>query len=224
MTTQKLFKRRVRERMSKTGESYTTARQHLATKREPPGPTWDLASAAELASDERLTAATGSGWEAWIDVLERWGTRDRTRGETAAHLVNEYGVPGWWAQTIISGYERATGIRRKHQQRDGFTIYASRTIGVAVEDLFEAFVDDRTRERWLRDGTLTMRSSQPAKTARFDWGGDPSRVLVTFEPKGEAKSTAYVAHERIPDADAAEAAKAAWKQRLSALKSMLEGG
>ena len=30
MTTQKLFKRRVRARMSKTGESYTAARRHVA--------------------------------------------------------------------------------------------------------------------------------------------------------------------------------------------------
>ena len=34
MTTQKLFKRRVRERMSKTGESYTAARLHVVPTRD----------------------------------------------------------------------------------------------------------------------------------------------------------------------------------------------
>jgi uncharacterized protein YndB with AHSA1/START domain len=224
MTTQKLFKRRVRERMSKTGESYTTARQHLATKREPPGPTWDLASAVDLVSDAKLAAATGGGWQHWLDLLDRWGARERKHGETVEHLISQHGVPGWWAQSITVGFERASGMRRKHQQRGGFTVYASRTIGVGIEDLYGAFVDDDQRAEWLADGSMSHRSSQPAKTARFDWEGGPTRVLVTFESKGQAKSTAYVVHERLPDADAAEAAKAAWKQRLSALKSMLEGG
>ena len=34
MTTQKLFKRRVRERMSKTGESYAAARGHVVPGRD----------------------------------------------------------------------------------------------------------------------------------------------------------------------------------------------
>ena len=64
MTTQKLFKRRVRARMEKTGESYTTARQQLATRRERLAqPPIDLSPALELASDEKLTAATGAAFD-----------------------------------------------------------------------------------------------------------------------------------------------------------------
>jgi hypothetical protein len=223
MTTQKLFKRRVRERMAKTGERYTTARRQVAAKRhrlQEARP--NLAAAAELASDERLTEVTGQGWQAWISVLDRWGARDRKHGDTVDYLMAERAVPGWWAQTITNGYERARGLRVKHQQPDGFTIYASRTIGVAIGDLFEAFTDGPTRRRWLMDGSMSLRSSQPGKVARFAWGDGPTRVMVTFEAKGPAKSTAYVSHERLPDADAAETAKASWKERLSTLKSFLE--
>jgi hypothetical protein len=222
MTTQKLFKRRVRERMTKTGESYTAARHHLAAKAAPRTPDWDLASAAELASDERLTEATGRGWEAWIGLLQRWGARDRKHGEIVEHLIAEHGVPGWWAQSITIGFERASGMRRKHQQAGGFTVYASKTVAVPVEALFEAFVDDERRGQWLADGSMAIRSSQPEKTARFDWDDGSTRFLVTFESKGAAKSTAYVAHERLPDPGAAEAAKVAWRQRLTTLKTFLE--
>ena len=38
MTTQKTFKRRIRERMAKTGESYTSAREQLLPAPEPPTP------------------------------------------------------------------------------------------------------------------------------------------------------------------------------------------
>jgi hypothetical protein len=208
MTTQKLFKRRVRARMAKTGESYTTARRHVAVKQdslqaEPP----NLAAAEEMASDARLTEVTGRSWSTWITILDRWGARERTHTETARYLVADHGVRGWWSQTITNGYERARGIRVKHQQRTGFTISVSRTIGAPIGVLFDAFIDEPVRSRWLTDGAMSIRSSHPTKVARFEWDGGPTRVMVTFEGKGRAKATAVVTHERLTDADAAAAAK-----------------
>ena len=223
MTTQKLFKRRVRERMSKTGESYAAARLHVAPARDRVETIRKgLASARELASDEKLTEATGYDWDAWLSVLDRWGARDRKHREIAEYLIAEHAVPSWWVQAITTGYERARGLRLKHQQPNGFTVYASKTVGVPIEALFEAFVADDRRREWLADGSMSLRTSQPDKVARFDWGDGPTRILITFEEKGPSKATAYVSHERLPDAGAAEAAKAAWKQRLAALKSTLE--
>ncbi len=223
MTTQKLFKRRVRERMAKTGESYTAARTHVVPKRDNvEAARKRLASAAELASDAKLTEMTGRNWEGWLSLLDEWGARDRKHGETAAFLMTEQGVSGWYAQAITNGYERARGIRVKHQQADGFTIYASKTVGVPVGVLFDAFVDDGMRRQWLGDGSMAPRSSQRGRLARFEWGDGSTRVTVTFEDKGPAKSTAAVAHERLVDQDEAEAVKAAWRGRLTALKSFLE--
>lgn len=143
MTTQKLFKRRVRERMSKTGESYTAARRHVAPERERlETDRTRLASAKELAADEKLTEATGQDWEAWLSLLDRWGAGDRKHGETADFLITQHGVPGWWAQTITVGYERARGLRLKHQQPNGFTIYASKTFPVPIDVLYDALVDE----------------------------------------------------------------------------------
>jgi hypothetical protein len=223
MTTQKLFKRRVRERMSKTGERYTTARRHVAVKRDGRQvPALDLALALELASDQKVTEATGQGWEAWISILDRWGARNRNHRETVAYLIGEHAVPGWYAQTVTNGYERVRGMRRKHQQPHGYTVYASKTFAVPIDVLFEAFVDEPKRARWLTDGPMALRTAQPGGVARFDWRDGATRLLITFEAKGPAKSTAYVAHERLPDPDEAETAKAAWKVRLAALKSFLE--
>jgi hypothetical protein len=223
MTTQKLFKRRVRARMSKTGESYTTARRQVAPARDRLETNRTrMASAKELASDERLAEATGKDWQGWLSILDRWGARDHRHGEIAEYLRAEHGVPDWWTQTITNGYERARGLRAKHQQANGFTIYASKTFGVPLVALFDAFVDVPTRARWLADGQMSLRSSQLGRVARFDWGDRSTRILVTFEAKGPAKATAHVSHERLPDADAAEAAKAAWKDRLASLKSVLE--
>ena len=244
MTTQKLFKRRVRERMAKTGERYTAARRHLATTRDdrsgldagaasrsgpdagttpaPAAPPVDLSGALEVASDEKMIAATGEGWLHWIAVLDAWGTAGRPRGEITAWLSSEHGVPPWYRQAVVTGYERVRGIRAKHQQPDGYTVYGSKTVGVPLEILFDAFIDARLRARWLTDGSMRSRSANPGKVARFAWDGGDSRVEVTFEAKGEGRATAHVAHSRLPDPKAAEAEKAAWKARLASLKSTLE--
>jgi hypothetical protein len=223
MTTQKLFKRRVRERMSKTGERYAAARLQVGRQRDrfevdPP----DVASALELASDAKLHEATGRYWLEWISILDAWGATSHKHGEIVEFLSREHSVPPWWRQAVTNGYERARGMRKKHQQADGFTVYASKTVGVPLDVLFDAFVDDGARAGWLVDGAMSVRGSQPGKVARFDWTGDESRVMVTFEGKGPRRATAHVAHERLPDADAGEDAKVAWRGGRAALKSSLE--
>jgi hypothetical protein len=223
MTKARTFKRRVRERMSKTGESYAAARSQVAHKRDRVhAATGRLASTADRPSDEKVEEVTGKRWEAWFSILDRWGARERKHGEMVSFLMGEHDVPGWWAQSITMWYERARGMRLKHQQPDGFTIYASKTIGVPADVLFDAFVNSRSRRRWLTDGTMSLRTAQPGRTARFNWGDGSTRVSVSFDEKGPAKATVAVAHERLSDPDEAELAKSAWRERLTALKSLLE--
>ncbi|MGZ8604530.1 MAG: DUF4287 domain-containing protein [Actinomycetota bacterium] len=223
MTKQRSLKRRVRERMSKTGESYTAARGHVSQKRERvQAARARLAATAERPADDKIEEATGRTWESWFSILDRWGAREKKHGETVAFLMDERGVPSWWAQSITVWYQRARGMRLKHQQADGFTVYVSKTIAVPVDVLFDSFIDPRRRRKWLTDGTMSLRTSQPDRTARFSWGDGSTRVSASFDDKGPSKSTVAVAHERLPDADEAETAKLSWRMRLSDLKSSLE--
>jgi uncharacterized protein YndB with AHSA1/START domain len=223
MTKERSFKRRVRERMSKTGESYASARTQVSQKRDRvQAARTRLGATADRPSAEKVTEVTGRPWDAWFAILDRSGGRERPHGDNVRVLMEQHDVPGWWAQTITVWYERSRGMRLKHQQADGFTIYASKTIAVPVGTLFDAFVDPRSRRKWLTDGTMSLRTSQPDHTARFDWGDRSTRVIVSFEAKGQAKTTVAVAHERLPDPDEAETAKAAWRRRLSELKALLE--
>ncbi|HEU4542730.1 MAG TPA: hypothetical protein VFR23_16495 [Jiangellaceae bacterium] len=224
MTKGKLLKRRVRERMSKTGERYATARSQVLRKRDRvQSARARLAESADRPSDVKVAEVTGKQWEAWFSVLDQWGARERKHGETVTYLMEHYAVPGWWVQAITMWYQRSRGMRLKHQQADGFTIYASKTIAVPVEVLFDAFVNPLSRQRWLADGTLSLRTSQPHRTARFDWEDGSTRVSVSFEDKGPAKTTVAVAHERLSDPDEAELAKASWRRRLTDLKAIYEG-
>ena len=207
MTTQQSFKRRVRDRMAKTGESYTAARAQLLPDPEP--------GYEPQYSDEAVRRATGRGYREWFADLDEWGAAEREHGEIARRLSDEFGIPGWWCQNVTVEYERARGLRPLRGDRDGtHNVSASKTVAVPAERLFDAFAG-----RWPE---LTERTAQPPRTARYDWEDGATRVHVTFTAKGDAKSTVAVSHERIADEETADLLKAMWRERLAELKAALE--
>jgi hypothetical protein len=222
MTKQRTFKRRVRERMAKTGESYTAARRMLIAEGERPDGV--AATFEPPVADERVLEATGRGWQGWLELLDRWGAAGRSHTEIARWLREERGVDGWYAQSITVGYERARGLRAPGQRPDGFAVGASRTVAVPVERLFEAFTDEALRERWLPGADLRVRTATAPRTARYDWEDGSTRVIVGFDAAGDAKSRVALSHERLPDADTAEEMKSWWRERLTELKAGLENG
>ena len=202
MTTQKSFKRLVRARMEKTGESYTAARAMLLAGDEPDS--W-LAT-----SDERIRERTGRGWEEWFDRIDTWG--ELTHREIARRIAAELGIDplAWNAQAITMSYERTRGGRLAGQREDGFAVTATKTLPVPVEQLFDAF---------LAQTDLRERTSTRPKSARFDFSGGESRVNAVFVAKGEASSTVSVEHRRLAGPDEAERMKAFWRERLTQLAS-----
>ncbi|MCW3842050.1 hypothetical protein ONA70_18275 [Micromonospora yasonensis] len=227
MTSHKSFKSRVRTRMARTGESYTTARRQLLARSGAANPAPEPSSPARTQMD-RVSAAllrerTGHDWDEWFGRLDAWGAVDRTHTQTARWLVTAHEVPGWWAQTITVGYEQARGLRVPGQRRGGgFEATGSRTVAVPVAVLFEAFADEAVRRRWLPDVAVRVRTATAAKSFRADWAGGPSRIAVGFTPVSETKARVAVLHEKLTDAAAADRLKAYWRDRLAALKQLLE--
>lgn len=220
MTSQKTFKRRVRERMAKTGESYTAARRHLIDRGvmpDPGAPTYE-----PVVSDDKMLEVTGKRHDEWFAILDVWGGTNHTHTEIARHVIEDLGVPGWWGQSITVSYERARGLRAVGQMTDGWTINASKRVNVAVGDLFDAVVEERIRKEWLPDADLGLRTATKPKSARFNWEDGSTRCNVSFEAKSSSKATVYVSHERLPDADTAEAMKDYWRAALVDLKALLE--
>jgi hypothetical protein len=219
MTRQSTFKRKVRARMEKTGESYTAARRQLIGAGETP----DSAPAYEpRLSDDTVRAATGRSWDEWFAILDEWGARDRPHKEIAAWLRSRGDISGWWSQSVTVTYEQARGIRAPGQMADGFAITASKTISAPLEIVMHAFDDPAERERWLPGAELHRRKTTAARSARYDWEDGATRVGVWFEAKGDDRSVVSVSHERLPDADAADAMKTYWRERLQVLKAHLE--
>ena len=222
MTSQSSFKRLVRARMEKTGESYTAARASLLTPEEPQA----TAEPVLATSDDAIRERTGRGWEEWFDALDAWGAAERPHREIARWVAAELAIDplAWAAQAVTVSYERARGGRAVGERADGFAVTAAKTVAVPVERLYEAFVDASQRARWLPDDELRERTATASRSARFDWGDGTTRVTVTFDAKDGGKSTATLEHARLADSEQAERMKAFWRGHLATLKAQLEGG
>ncbi len=217
MTEDKARKRQIRARMAKTGERYTAARANVVTAKLPPR------VADPGSSDASVRKGSGKTWDEWFRILDAWNGTDHTHGEIARHLHEELGVPGWWSQTVTVGYERARGMRAVGQNSNGFCVYASKTVAVDVDRLHRAFADARQRSRWLDTGTLRVRTSEPGRSARFDFQDGSSRLVAWFEAKGPGKSTVHLQHERLAGSTEVGRLRAFWKERLGRLAAMLTG-
>ena len=247
MPLNKDLKRLVRARMSKTGESYTTARAKVVSrsssvsrpvskraaaprvatgdaltpsKRAPRKPRVNYAELAGM-SDEAIQAKTGCTWVRWVGVLDFHRAETLPHREIAALVSKKFKIEGWWAQAITVGYERIKGLRARGQRRDGsYEANKSRTYHVPLATLFDAWSDARVRGRWLDGEIGRVRTSTRERSMRLD-GRDGSIVAVGFWSKGPGKSAVAVQHTKLRDPPAASEVKRYWSERLDALGRVL---
>lgn len=219
MTTQKTLKQRVRTRAARTGESYTAARAQVLRKADPPPP--DAMTLTGM-TDDALQRGSGKTIAEWLDILDAWGATERTHTLIARWLVSEHGIGGWWAQSVTVGYERARGMRARHQQPGGYAVSVTKTINADGDRITNALTDASLRSGWLPDAPMRPRTTTRGGSVRFDWDDPPSRIAVFLVAKGAAKTQVALNHEKLPDPEAAERMKLMWRERLGALKELLE--
>ena len=172
-------------------------------------------------SDEAILRNTGKSWHEWFTLLDQWGATERTHPEIARHVNETYNPGGWWAQAVTVGYERARGMRRRHELPDGFAVNASKTVAAPVERLYAALLDEAVRDQWLETGTLRVRTSQPHRSARFDVIPTGTLLTANFSARGETKASLQLQELKIASEDDIESRKAFWKARLNQLAALL---
>lgn len=214
MTTDKARKRATRDRMTRTGERYAAARRHTATKLPPrveePGMT-----------DASIRTGSGKTWDEWFRILDDWGGTERTHRDIARWLRDERGVPGWWAQTVTVGYERARGMRARHETTSGFQVSVQKTIAASADQIGRAFMQTRRRNRWLDVGTLSARTTKPGRSvADFD-AVDGSRVTIYLVPRSKDRTAAQVVQTKMASTAKVATQRAFWRARLQALAEVL---
>ena len=247
MTTQKDFKRLVRGRMQKTGESYTTARASLITQaaKRPstgngahpeangtsisvlaPAPAAQKAPPADFAklagmADSVIKEKTGCAWDRWVWALDQAGAYNWPHRAIAQYVREKYEVADWWTQAVTVGYERIKGLREIGQRRSGsWEASKSKTINAAAGTVFKSFKQPKLRSAWL-DARPVIRTAVPNKTIRMTWE-DGSSVEIYVVPKGRAKAQVAVQHTKLPNREAVDRMKWFWGDHLDRLAAKLD--
>ena len=170
MTTQKTFKRRVRDRMAKTGESYTAARRQLIAAGDQPDP--GTPTYETVVSDEKMLEATGRRHEEWFAILDAWGGTERTphrdrpprdRGARRRRLVGPEHHRVLRAGPGPAGRRPDEGRLDDQRQQD---------VNVAVGDaLRRGRGGPRLRKEWLPDADADPPHRHQAEVGSVRLGG-----------------------------------------------------
>lgn len=205
-----------------------------------------------MQGDDAVFKATGRRRAEWFALLDDNGAAELGHRATAALLVEEYDVDGWWAQSVTLAYEQARELRKPGQRPDGtYEVSASRTIEGSRTEIFAFVSDDVARYHWLdvalgevaaADGAdaarieiETVGASAPS-SVRWTWpanavgGSDRGRIIVGLTDAPDradgtpsGKVRVAVQHTRISNPDDLPALKAFWTARLRALGDLVEG-
>lgn len=180
-------------------------------------------TAAGISSDA-VRAKTGKTWDEWFAILDRAGAAEWPHKEIAIYLHDQCDCGDWWSQMVTVGYEQARGLRVKHQKCDGgFSASASKTIGVPVGALFDAWNNPKVLAKWLPDGkTLVIRKTTPNKSLRITWIDGTTNVDVNLVAKGDAKSQVAIEHQKLASVAEVTRFKAFWAAALVKLQALLE--
>ena len=173
-------------------------------------------------SDEAVRAKTGKAWADWFAILDRGGAAQVKHKEIAKLLHEKHCCAPWWSQMITVGYERARGLREKHQTATGYSVSGSKTIGASANRLFRAWRDDVERRHWLKAAKFEIRKATPPKSLRIVWDHGESRVEVMFYARCKNKVQVSVQHLRLADRNEAAKMKGYWAKALNHLRAHIE--
>ena len=172
-------------------------------------------------SDEAVRRATGRDWSQWFTAMDGLGGDDHT--ERARRLAEAHPeLSGWWCQSVTVQYERARGLRARHETSTGFQVSVQRTVAGSLADVWAVVLDGlvpgaewaegaewevegvRVEVRIVREGQL-----------RFWWHGGSGRstVVVTAEGLGE-RTVVRVQHEGLASRGEVEAMRGWWRKAL----------
>lgn len=138
-------------------------------------------------SDAAVKAKTGHDWAAWFDLLDRAGAAQLKHKQITELLTGKHAVPNWWSQMVTVEYERARGLRARHEKADGFSVSVSKTVATTLGNLYETAANATKRKKWFPKGVFESSSQTKDKYLRGAWNKN-ARLEIGFYAKGLGKA------------------------------------
>jgi uncharacterized protein YndB with AHSA1/START domain len=178
------------------------------------------ASTQRAMSDDAVQKATGKTWPQWFAALDKAGAAELDHRGIVA-IAAKHGAGPWWQQMVTVEYERARGLRAKHETTSGFSVSRSKTLDVPIAELYAACAEPKRRAKWLPEPKLVVHKATPNRSMRVTWTDGVKSVELMFYAKGASKAQVTVQHSKLPDAKAAERMKTYWSEALERLARQL---
>jgi hypothetical protein len=170
-------------------------------------------------SDAIVKAKTGKNWAGWFGALDKAGAARLDHRAIAIILSEKHGVPGWWRQMVTVEYERARGLRVRHQTTSGFSVAISKTVATSLPRLYEATASAAKRKKWFPKGAFAMSSQTKDKYYRGSWKKN-TRIEIGFYAKGAGKAQIAMQVSKLAKKADVELERAAWKKALGKLEKL----
>ncbi|MCA9196941.1 MAG: hypothetical protein KDA87_05355 [Planctomycetales bacterium] len=216
MTKQSSFKRRIRKRMSQTGERYVVARAALIAQAQAASTKKRKWVSMPETSDQAILEATGRSWNEWCDLLESWPGHTQGHAKIAKYVQAEYEIGAWWAQSVTVGFERITGLRLPGQMSDGtFTANKSKTVSLDESWLRKLLLDPSERQDLFPGHETELRSKPSSKTIRLAM--DDGIVLIGMTPEKDGRLKIAIQHTKLANSEDAQRWKFYWGEWLDAI-------
>ena len=171
-------------------------------------------------SDAALKAKTGRTWDQWFTLLDKAGATKMTHGAIAKLVATRHKIPGWWAQAVTVGYERARGLRKVNETLAGFRTGVRRTLDAGMDAAFGAWDNAKTRAALLKE-KVDLSTRNPGKNLRFAW--KVGRVEVRFVVKSPKKTQVTVDHTGLKSESQVDKFKTQWSETMDKLGDKLRG-
>lgn len=181
-------------------------------------------SERKIITDKLVVKKTGTAIEEWFKQFDKAGAKKLSHIEIFNLIgsIKQLQPLGEWNHNLLAtSYEWDRGLKQRGEKENGFEISVSKTIDVPVSFLFNAWIDDAIRNKWLKE-KIVFRKTTLNKSARITWSDNTTSLSVDFYIKGENKSQLVVQHLKLPNASKAEEMKIFWAKIFSKLKSILE--
>ena len=170
-------------------------------------------------SDLAVIARTGKSWDQWFRTLDKAGAAKLGHTGIAKLLAETRQVGPWWRQMVTVEYERARGLRAKHETAGGFSVSVSKTMPGDVAALYAATTDAKQRRKWFPAGELKVSSLTENKYFRASWNDARLEITFTTKPGGKARITVQVS--KLAKKSDVERERATWKKALARLESFV---
>ncbi len=183
-----------------------------------------MKKARNIISDKLLIDKTAQPIETWFKLLDKKGAKKMSHAAIFKLIAGIDGLKplGEWNHNLLATtYEWNRGLKERGQKENGFEIGVSKTIAVAIDVLYNSWVEEKIRKKWLNE-KIVIRKATVNRSARITWTDGKTSLSVDFYTKGEEKSLVVVQHLKICDSKKAEELKSYWTEKLVTLKTLLE--